>query len=81
MARNTTCHTKRLSDLINGFQLKQHIKSPTRITLTSKTLIDIIMTKASDTRIIDSGVIHLGLSDHSLAYICRKGEYQGLSQK
>ena len=30
------------------------------------------MTKASDTKIIDSGVIHLGLSDHSLVYICRK---------
>ncbi len=30
------------------------------------------MTKGSDTKIIDSGVIHLGLSDHSLAYICRK---------
>jgi hypothetical protein len=30
------------------------------------------MTKASDTKIIDSGVIHLGLSDHSSVYICRK---------
>ena len=72
MANNPTHHTKRLSDLINEFQLKQHITSPTRITPSSKTLIDIIMTKASDTKIIDSGVIHLGLSDHSLVYICRK---------
>jgi hypothetical protein len=52
MAKNPTHHTKRLSDLINEFQLKQHITSPTRITPTSKTLIDIIMTKASDTNII-----------------------------
>ena len=52
ITRNPTCHTKRLSDLINEFQLKQHIKTPTRITLMSKTLIDIIMTKASDTRIV-----------------------------
>jgi hypothetical protein len=72
MANNPTHHTKRLSDLINEFQLKQHITSPTRITPSSKTLIDIIMTKASDTKIIDSEVIHLGLSDHSLVYICRK---------
>jgi hypothetical protein len=72
MANNPTHHTKRLSDIINEFQLKQHITSPTRITPSSKTLIDIIMTKASDTKIIDSGVIHLGLSDHSLVYICRK---------
>jgi hypothetical protein len=49
MANNPTHHTKRLSDLINEFQLKQHITSPTRITPSSKTLIDIIMTKASDT--------------------------------
>ena len=46
MANNPTHHTKRLSDLINEFQLKQHITSPTRITPSSKTLIDIIMTKA-----------------------------------
>jgi hypothetical protein len=25
-----------------------------------------------DTKSIDSGVIHLGISDHSLVYICRK---------
>jgi exoribonuclease R len=55
MANNPTHHTKRLSDLINEFQLKQHITSPTRITPSSKTLIDIIMTKASDTKIIASG--------------------------
>jgi hypothetical protein len=30
------------------------------------------MTKASDTKIIDTGLIHLGLSDHNLVYICRK---------
>ena len=40
MANNPTHHTKRLSDLINEFQLKQHITSPTRITPTSKTLIE-----------------------------------------
>jgi hypothetical protein len=65
MANNPTHHTIRLSDLINEFQLKQHITSPTRITPSSKILIDIIMS-------YHSGVIHLGLSDHSLVYICRK---------
>ncbi len=30
------------------------------------------MTKIDDTKSIDSGVIHLGISDHSLVYICRK---------
>ena len=42
MENNPTHHTKRLSALINEFQLKQHITSPTRITPSSKTLIDII---------------------------------------
>jgi hypothetical protein len=59
IATNPTHHTKKLSDLINEYQLKQHIKSPTRITPTTKTLIDVIITKASDIKIIDSGVIHL----------------------
>ena len=39
------------------------------------------MTNASDTKIIDSGVIHLGLSDHSLAYNCRKVEIPGAEPK
>ena len=49
IAKNPTHLTKRLYDLINEFQLKQHIISPTRITPASKTLIDLIMTKSSDT--------------------------------
>ena len=69
ISKNPTHLTKRLYDLINEFQLKQHIISPIRITPASKTLIDLIMTKSSDNKI---GVIHLGISDHSLAYICRK---------
>ena len=39
------------------------------------------MTKASDTKIIDSGLIHLGRSDHSLAYNCRKVEIQRAEPK
>ena len=35
-------------------------------------MIDIIITKIDDTKIIDSGVIHLGISDHSLVYKCHK---------
>ena len=34
-------------------------------------MIDIIITKIDDTKTIDSGVIHLGISDHSLVYISR----------
>ena len=35
-------------------------------------MIDIIITKIDYTKNIQSGVIELGISDHNLAYICRK---------
>ena len=35
-------------------------------------LIDIIITKIDDPKTIESVVIHLGISDHSLVYICHK---------
>ncbi len=59
-------HTAKLDNLLTEYQLQQNIKDPTRITPTSKTLLDIIITKMDDTKTIDSGVLHLGISDHSL---------------
>ena len=52
--------------------MQQHIKTPTRTTPDTKTLIYLIITKIEDTKVIDSGVIELGISDHDLVYICRK---------
>ena len=69
---NNNQHTNKLIELINEYQLQQLITSPTRITPRTKTLLDIIITKIGDTKIIESGVIHLGISDHSLVYACRK---------
>jgi hypothetical protein len=63
-------HKSKLIDLLYEFQLQQLIKNPTRITATSKTLLDIIITKIDDTKSIDLGVIHLGVSDLSLVYVC-----------
>ena len=37
-----------------------------------QTLSDIILTKIDDTQTIDSGIVELGISDHSLVYICSK---------
>ena len=37
-------HTKKFLDLINLYQLEQLIKEPTRITETTETLIDVIIT-------------------------------------
>jgi hypothetical protein len=65
-------NSKRLDDLLDIYQLQQHIDKPTRTTDSTKTLIDIIITKSDDTKTSDSGVIALGISDHDLVYICRK---------
>ncbi|CAB4029170.1 Hypothetical predicted protein [Paramuricea clavata] len=35
-------------------------------------LLDVILTYYGDDKILDTGVIHLGISDHSLVYLCRK---------
>ena len=63
--------TRRLKSLGELYQLTQLIPEATRITNTSRTLIDVIYTN-SPHRIVKSGVIHTGISDHSLIYTVRK---------
>ena len=53
------------------YHLSQIINEPTRITLTSSTLINVIFTNDPN-RIVSSGVSHVGISDHSLVYAIRK---------
>lgn len=72
LAIDKNIHIKKLNDLMDVYQLQQHIKSPTRVTATSKTLLDLILTKIDDTKTVNAGVIHLGISDHSLVFICLK---------
>ena len=64
--------TKKLIELLDVDQLKQLIKKPTRVTAKTRTLIDVIITQLGNTNVTTSGVIHLGISDHSLVYTCRK---------
>ena len=64
-------HTQRLKFLCSLYQLKQFINEPTRVTSTSATLIDLILTNTPE-NILQSAVIHLGISDHSLVYALRK---------
>ena len=59
---------RNISDIYN---LTQLIESPTRVTLHSSSLIDLIFTNRPD-RVVCSGVAHLGISDHSLIYVYRK---------
>ena len=47
------------------------IKEPTRVTKSSKTLIDVTLVNRLESW-ATSGTLHLGMSDHDLVYIIRK---------
>ena len=64
-------HMHRLLFLSCIYQFEQLINEPTRVTRMSATLIDLIFTNKKE-NIIKSGVIHLGISDHSLIFAIRK---------
>ena len=64
-------NTRNLQLLSLLYQLDQLISEPTRVTGTSATLIDLFFTNKPE-NIIQSGVIHIGISDHSLIYAVRK---------
>ena len=56
------------------FGLSQLITEPTRVTAQSQSLIDLCITNTPD-KIVRSGVMPLGISDHSLVYLIRKTHY------
>ena len=64
-------HTRQLQFLCSLYQIDQLIDKPIRVTKTSATLIDLVLTNTKD-NISASGAIHLGISDHSLIYAVRK---------
>lgn len=63
--------TRKLQFLCSLYQIEQLINEPTRVTPTSAALIDLILTNKPE-EISQSGVIHLGISDHSLVFAVRK---------
>ena len=63
-------YTRKFLDLIEVFQFDQAITQPTRITQNSETLIHVALKNCPE-NIMNSGVAHVGISDHSLIYICR----------
>ena len=62
---------KQYRELCVSFSLKQIINSPTRITTNSASLIDHILTNASN-KITRSGILDIGISDHQMIYCNRK---------
>ena len=62
--KKSTCPlVKKYEEFISTFGLKQLIQQPTRITSTSSSLIDHVLTNAND-KISQSGILDIGLSDH-----------------
>ena len=60
-----------LNSIYELYQLSQLINEPTRVTLTTSSLIDHVVTNTPE-KISQSGVVHTGISDHSLIYAIRK---------
>ena len=61
-------------NILDIFGLSQLINKPTRITRSTISLIDLCITNSPD-KILNSGVLTLGISDHSLVYMSRKIHY------
>ena len=68
---NTDHHTNKLKALLEVYQLSQLITETTHVTMNSSTLIDHFITNYPE-KICKSGVIHTGISDHSLIFAIRK---------
>nr|CAI5854689.1 unnamed protein product [Callosobruchus analis] len=59
-----------LSDILNDFQLSQVINNDTRVTNSTRSLIDIVMV-SNNVKIPKSGTVNLStISDHYLVYFC-----------
>ena len=66
---------KHIVNVMDIYGLHQLINEPTRITATSESLIDLCLTNCSE-KITHSGVLHLGISDHSLVFMTRKSKME-----
>ena len=69
--KDSNTPTKKIKFLYELYQLSQLIDKQTRITMTTSSLIDHIVTNTPE-KIFDSGAIHTGVSDHSLVFAIRK---------
>ena len=63
--------TSKINSLHELYQSSQLINEPTKVTLTTSSLIDHVVTNMPK-KISHSGVVYTGISDHSLMYVIRK---------
>ena len=67
-------NSSKLINVCEIFGRRQLITEPTRVTAQSQSLIDLCITNTAD-KIARSGVLPLGISDHSLVCLIRKTHY------
>ena len=63
--------TKKYLEFCKTFGLKELIKSPTRVTPSTSTLIDHILTNTNE-EITQCGLINIGLSNHQMIFVREK---------
>ena len=75
---NLHCHTNPLTDFCDQFCLSNTIDEPTRVTKTSKSLIDVILVNRPE-HWATSGSLQLGMSDHIFSILLRNVfNYKGI---
>ena len=75
LSTNNSPNRDKITEIFDIYGLEQMINEPTRITDKSSTLIDLCITN-SPANVVNSGVLHLSISDHSLVYMIRKAQYK-----
>ena len=70
-ANKISSKRKKYLDFFKTFGLKQLIKSPTRVTLKTSTLVDHIL-RSMNNKVTQCGLINIGLSDHQMIFWKRK---------
>ena len=68
---SVNANSSHLLNIMDIYGLTQLITEPTRVTQYSRTLIDLCLTNSPD-KICNSGVVNIGISDHSIIFLTRK---------
>ena len=75
MADKTSANAVKLKYIFDIYGLDQLITEPTRIALSSCSLIDLCITN-TPTKVAKSGVVHIAISDHALIYMTYKVQHE-----
>ena len=75
MVDTTLANAVKLRHIFDIYGLDQLITEPTRITLSSRSLIDLCITN-TPTKVAKFGVVYIAISDHALIYMTYKVQHE-----